>query len=84
MEQQQSTSQAEDEDAETVYSQTTIDAARARAAAVLNQANEQEQLCKATVPSSLQAAAGKMGPREETDIDLWCDRYLVAYKERIR
>ena len=74
MEQQQSTGQDDDEDAETIYSQGTIDAARARAAALLAQANEQEeaQLKKASNPasSSLQAAAGKMGPREETDSDL--------------
>ena len=59
--------QGDDDDAETVYSQKTIDAARARAAALLAQVNQQEVQLKQA--SSLQAAAkaGKMGPHQEED-----------------
>jgi len=57
----------EDEDAHTMCSQTAMDAARARANAALDQADQAEMKVSSLPPSSLQQAAAGMGPHEDKD-----------------
>jgi len=61
--------QDDDDDAHTMYSQTTMDAARARANAVLDQADQAElKMSSAPPESSLQKAAiGTMGHHDDKD-----------------
>lgn len=70
MKQQHNASKEDDDDAGTVHSQAAVDAARALAFALLEQANHAELKKAASPPASSLQAAAKIGP-EEPDNDLF-------------
>lgn len=80
--------QDDDDDVHTMYSQTTMDAARARANAVLNQADRAK--VSSFPPSSLQQAAAGMGPQTRTTSrtyyirPIWRSSNFISYITRFQ